>query len=229
MSKEVLIELENVWKVYDLEEVKVEALRGINLKIFKKEFVVIVGPSGSGKSTFLNAIGSLDTPSKGKIYLSGTNIASLSESDLATLRGQKIGFIFQTFNLIPSISALENVMMPLMFQRAPREEREKKAKELLTKVKLDHRMHHKPGELSGGERQRVAIARALVNDPEVILADEPTGNLDTKTGQEILKMLNDLHKEGRTIVLITHDTSIAKHAQRVCHIRDGQIEKVEVN
>ncbi len=229
MTKEVLIELENVWKIYDLEEVKVEALRGINLKIFKKEFVVIVGPSGSGKSTFLNSIGSLDTPSKGKIYLSGTNIASLSESDLATLRGQKIGFIFQTFNLIPSISALENVMMPLMFQRAPRDEREAKAKALLTKVKLDHRMHHKPGELSGGERQRVAIARALVNDPEVILADEPTGNLDTKTGQEILKMLNDLHNEGRTIVLITHDPGIAKHAQRVCHLRDGQIEKVEVN
>lgn len=228
-KKEVLIELDNVWKVYDLGEVRVEALRGVNLKIYKKEFIVILGPSGSGKSTMLNSIGSLDTPSKGSIKLAGTNIADISESDLATLRGQKIGFVFQTFNLIPSLSALDNVMMPLVFQRIPREIREKKAREQLDKVNLGHRVHHLPSELSGGERQRVAIARALINDPEMILADEPTGNLDTKTGEEILKMLKNLHHEGKTIILITHDISITKYAERVCRLRDGQIEKIEVH
>ena len=229
MAKEVLIELDNVWKIYDLDEVKVEALKGVSLKIYKKEFIVILGPSGSGKSTMLNSIGSLDTPSKGIIKLAGTNIAHLSESDLATLRGKNIGFVFQTFNLIPSLTALENVAMPLVFQRIPSDIREKKAKEYLEKVNLGHRMHHRPSELSGGERQRVAIARALVNEPEIILADEPTGNLDTKTGQEILKMLKDLHHEGKTIILITHDVNITKYAERVCYIRDGKIEKVEAH
>ncbi len=229
MAKEVLIELDNVWKIYDLDEVKVEALKGVSLKIYKKEFIVILGPSGSGKSTMLNSIGSLDTPSKGIIKLAGTNIAHLSESDLATLRGKNIGFVFQTFNLIPSLTALENVAMPLVFQRIPSDIREKKAKEYLEKVNLGHRMHHRPSELSGGERQRVAIARALVNEPEMILADEPTGNLDTKTGQEILKMLKDLHHEGKTIILITHDVNITKYAERVCYIRDGKIEKVEAH
>ncbi len=218
-----VIVLENVWKIYQMGLVEVPALRGVNLEVKKGEFLVILGPSGSGKSTLLNMIGSLDLPTKGKIYLDGKNIAHFSESELAQLRGKKIGFVFQTFNLIPSLSALENVMLPMTFQGVERNQRIKTAKELLVKVGLGHRIKHLPSELSGGERQRVAISRALVNDPEVVLADEPTGNLDSKSGKEIIKILADLNKEGKTVIMITHERSLARYADRISLLRDGQI------
>jgi len=218
-----IIKLQDVWKTYKLGDVDVNALKGINLEIMKGEFLVIVGISGSGKSTTLNLIGCLDLPSKGKVYLDGNDISKLDESALAQIRGRKIGFVFQTFNLIPALNALENVALPMIFQGVDPEQRIKKANELLIKVGLGHRMSHSPNKLSGGERQRVAIARALVNGPEIILADEPTGNLDSETGKEIINILTDLHKEGRTIVMITHEIGYAKLAQRVCHLKDGQI------
>ena len=205
-------------------EVEVPALRGLNLKIKKNDFLAILGPSGSGKSTILNSIGCLDIPTRGEIYLDGRNIAKLSESDLAQIRGKKIGFVFQKFNLIPSLNALENVMLPMIFQGYEREQRKKRGTELLKLVQLDHRMTHKPTELSGGECQRVAIARALSNNPEVILADEPTGNLDSKTGDEIVELLDKLHsKEKKTIILVTHNSEQIKKAERICYLKDGQI------
>ena len=219
-----IIELRNVWKIFQMGEVEVPALRGLNLKIKKNDFLAILGPSGSGKSTILNSIGCLDLPTRGEIYLDGRNIAKLSESDLAQIRGKKIGFVFQTFNLIPSLNALENVMLPMIFQGYEREYRKKRATELLKLVQLDHRMAHKPTELSGGESQRVAIARALSNNPEVILADEPTGNLDSKTGNEIVELLDKLHgKEKKTIILVTHNSEQIKNAGRICYLKDGQI------
>jgi len=221
-----IIELKDTWKIYQMGKVKVEALRGINLEVRRGEFLSIMGPSGSGKSTAVNMIGCLDSPSKGKILLDSLDISKLSESDLAQIRGKKIGFIFQTFNLIQTLTALENVALPMIFQGVSEEYRKKKAKELLKLVGLYDRMNHKPGELSGGERQRVAIARALVNDPEVILADEPTGNLDSKTGKQVMEFLKDLNrKEKKTIVLITHDAAIAKFADRIVVLRDGRITK----
>jgi len=198
-------------------------LKGVNLDIHRKEFLAILGPSGSGKSTLLNMIGSLDLPTKGKVILDGKNIAHLPESDLAQLRGKKIGFIFQTFNLIPSLSALANVMLPMTFQGVSREERVKKAQSLLGKVGLGHRVNHLPSELSGGERQRVAIARALVNDPEVILADEPTGNLDSKTGKDIMSILLKFNQEGKTVIMITHERSLSKYSDRICLLKDGKV------
>ena len=207
-----------------MEKVQVQALRGINLDVKKGEFLAIMGASGSGKSTMLNAVGCLDIPTKGNIFLDNQNIAHLSESNLAQIRGRKIGFVFQRFNLISSLTAIENVMLPMTFQNISRERRLRRAELLLGKVGLSHRINHFPGQLSGGELQRVAIARALVNDPEVILADEPTGNLDSKSGQEIITLLKDLHKkEHRTIILVTHDHNIARQSERIAHLKDGQI------
>lgn len=224
MPKKVVIELKDVWKIYKMDEVEVPALRGVNIKIYSGEFVSVMGASGSGKSTCLNMIGSLDIPTRGQVFLDGKDISKLEESDLARLRGRKIGYIFQVFNLIPSLSAIENVELPLVFQGISNIRRLARARELLIKVGLGHRLYHKPSELSGGERQRVAIARALVNDPEVLLADEPTGNLDSKTGQEVLALLDTLHKEEkRTIILVTHDQTIGNRAERIIKLKDGNV------
>jgi putative ABC transport system ATP-binding protein len=225
MSKDVIIKLENVWKIYKMGEARVNALQGINLEIKKGEFVSIEGPSGSGKSTAMNMVGALDIPTKGKIFLDGIDISTLAESDLAQIRGKKIGFIFQQFNLLPTLSALENVTLPMIFQGVPKEDRLKRAEDLLTMMDLGDRMHHKPTELSGGQQQRVAIARSLANDPEVILADEPTGNLDSKTGTNVIKFLGDLNKKGKTIIMVTHDHDIARHAHRMEFLKDGEIVK----
>ena len=222
---ETVIELIDVKKIYQLDEVTVPALNGLSLKIKKGEFVAIMGASDSGKSTAMNLIGSLDTPTTGSVLLGGTDISDALESELAELRGKKIGFIFQTFNLIPSLTALANIMLPMSFQNMPKEKRTEIAVSLLKRVGLEKRMNHLPSQLSGGERQRVAIARALVNDPEIILADEPTGNLDSKTGQEIMHLLKELNQEGKTIILITHDPKIAEYAHRKIKIKDGVIEK----
>lgn len=225
-DKDLIIKLENVWKVYKMGEVEVNALCGIDLEIKAEEFVAIQGPSGSGKSTTMNMVGCLDIPTKGRIFLEHRDISKLSESDLAQIRGKKIGFIFQQFNLINTLSALENVSLPMIFQNKSRDERTKRAQRLLEMVDLGDRMYHRPTELSGGEQQRVAIARSLVNDPEVILADEPTGNLDTKTGENVLSFLRRLHEEeGKTIVMVTHDSRLAKEADRIAYLKDGKIVK----
>ena len=221
-----VIELKNVWKTYHLGGVPVHALRGLSIRVDHGDFLVVLGPSGSGKSTAMNMIGALDVPSKGTIYLEKKDISKLDESNLAQIRGKKIGFIFQQFNLIPSLDAINNVTLPMIFQKDNYEGREKRAKELLKLVGLEHRMYHKPKELSGGEQQRVAIARALANDPEVILADEPTGNLDTKTGKQIMTILGRLHKEkNKTVILVTHDLDLIKYAHRVVYLKDGQVIK----
>jgi putative ABC transport system ATP-binding protein len=226
MSKRTLLELKDVWKTYEMGDTKVHALRGLSLQVREGEFVAVMGPSGSGKSTAMNMIGCLDIPSKGAVYLDGTNIAELTESELAIIRGQKIGFIFQKFNLIPTLTAKENITLPLIFQGVDEAEREKRAKELLTLVGLQDRMNHKPSELSGGQQQRVAIARALAVQPQVILADEPTGNLDSATGATVMQFLRKLHDEQKTtIVLVTHDMSVAKHADRVEVLKDGALTK----
>ncbi len=226
MMKEEIITLKDVWKTYRMGDVEVHALRGLNLSIKKGEFVSIQGPSGSGKSTAMNMVGALDLPTRGKIYLDNKDISTMSESDLAQIRGKKIGFIFQQFNLIPTMSALENVALPMMFQGASKEKRERRAKELLEMVELGERLDHKPYEMSGGQQQRVAIARSLVNEPEVILADEPTGNLDSKTSNIVMEFLKDLHKNKKTtIIMVTHDPDTAKFAERVESLHDGQIIK----
>ena len=220
------ISLEKVYKIYSLEGGEVPAINGISLRINQGDFVALIGPSGSGKSTAMNLVGCLDTATRGEIFLGKHNTKNLTESDLAQVRGKKIGFIFQTFNLISSLNALENVALPMIFQNTPKDKRLAKAKKLLEMVELDDRMHHKPTELSGGEQQRVAIARSLANDPEVILADEPTGNLDSKTGHTVMDFLRKLHeKEGRTIILVTHDENTARNADRVEFLKDGQIFK----
>jgi putative ABC transport system ATP-binding protein len=225
-----MIELKNVHKVYPMGEVSVPALRGINLTIHPGEFVAIMGPSGSGKSTLMHLLGCLDLPSDGVVQLDGKDITKLDEDTLAQIRGKKVGFVFQTFNLIPTLTAQENVELPLFFQGVPREKRRARAAELLRKVGLDGRLHHKPAQLSGGERQRVAIARALANDPEIILADEPTGNLDSESGEAILELLAQLHREGKTIILVTHNPEAAAYAQRIVRIRDGRlVEEVAAN
>jgi len=221
-----IIEVKDVWKVYQMGNVKVEALRGLDFSVSKGEFVSIMGPSGSGKSTAMNMIGCLDVPSKGTVFLDGKDISKMTESQLAQVRGKKIGFIFQSFNLVNTLTAKENIMLPMLFQSLNREQREKRAERLLRMVELDDRMDHKPTELSGGQQQRVAIARALSNNPEVILADEPTGNLDSKTGKSMMDFLKKLHKkENRTIVVVTHDKYIAENADRVNYLKDGMVEK----
>lgn len=220
-----IIELDKVAKYYEMGESLVKAVDGVSIKIQKGDFVAIMGPSGSGKSTAMNLVGSLDLATHGEIYLDGKDIEHLEESELAQIRGKKIGFIFQSFNLIPTLSALDNVILPMTFQRVEEEIRVERAKKLLIEMGLEKRMNHLPSELSGGERQRVAIARALANDPEVILADEPTGNLDTKTGNHIMEMLKKLNSEGKTIIMVTHDMEKAKQAKRIIKLRDGKIEK----
>lgn len=221
-----IIQLKNVWKTYRMGDNIVNALRGINLDVMPGEFLAIQGPSGSGKSTAMNLVGCLDVPSRGEIYLDGQNIARLSESNLASIRGRKIGFIFQKFNLIETLTAFENVVLPMTFQGISEADRNKRAKQLLEQFGLGDRMHHKPGELSGGQQQRVAIARSLAVDPPVILADEPTGNLDSKTGKEVMEFLRELHKHrDKTIVLVTHDDSLARMADRVEYLKDGVIIK----
>ncbi len=223
---DAILDLKDVWKIYKMGDVEVTALSGLDLTVRRGEFLSIMGPSGSGKSTAMNMIGCLDVPSKGSIKLECKDISTMSESDLAQIRGRKIGFIFQQFNLISTLTAIENVMLPMIFQGVPREERSDKAKKLLEMVDLGDRMYHKPNELSGGQQQRVAIARSLANDPEVILADEPTGNLDSKTGSTVMDFLRKLHEdEGKTIIMVTHDEDVAKNADRIEYLRDGKIVK----
>ncbi|MEK6889915.1 MAG: ABC transporter ATP-binding protein [Nanoarchaeota archaeon] len=224
--KEV-ITLKNVSKHYEMGDNIVKALDGIDITVEKGDFVAIMGPSGSGKSTGMNLIGSLDLPSTGSIYLEGRDISHLDESELAQIRGKKIGFIFQSFNLIPNLTAKENVALPMLFQDMSEEDREERALKLLKMVELDDRADHYPNQLSGGQQQRVAIARSLANDPEVILADEPTGNLDTKTGEKVMNFLEEFNKQGKTIIIITHDPEKAlAHAKTIYWIKDGKVEKV---
>jgi len=224
--KKSVIKLENVWKIYKMGDVEVNALQGLSLEVNEGEFLAIMGPSGSGKSTAVNMIGCLDVPTKGKIWLDGHDISKLSESELAQIRGRKIGFIFQQFNLVQTLTAMENVMLPMIFQGVPEAARIKKARELLALVELGDRTDHKPSELSGGQQQRVAIARSLANNPEVILADEPTGNLDSKTGANVLDFLDKLHRnERKTIVMVTHDANLVKFAERTEFLKDGKILK----
>jgi len=223
-----IIHLKDVCKTYHMGEVDVRALCDVTLDIKKGEFVVIVGPSGSGKSTMMNLVGCLDLPTMGQIYLDGQDITTFSESKLASIRGRKIGFVFQQFNLIPTLTALENVMLPLEFQDMDSSRAKERASEMLKIVDLYDRMNHLPSQLSGGEMQRVAIARALAPDPEIILADEPTGNLDSKTGEFIIDFMRKIHKgDSKTIIIVTHDLGLTKHAERIIHIKDGKIEKTE--
>jgi len=229
MNKHIL-RFDDVWKVYKMGEVEVPALRGVNLDVSRGEFLTILGPSGSGKSTMMNLVGCLDLPTRGSIFLDGENIKDLRESKLSQIRGQKIGFIFQQFNLIPTMSALGNVMLPMEFQEGDEEEIEKRSRELLEMVGLGDRMHHLPTQLSGGQMQRVAIARSLSVNPEIILADEPTGNLDSKTGSFIIDFLSKIHREEKkTIIMVTHDLSLTKKADRVIHLKDGMVEKIDNN
>jgi len=227
-SKEkILIELKNVDKFYYMGENVVKAVNKLSFFVKQGQFIAVMGPSGSGKSTAMNLIGSLDTPTKGNIFLDGEDVSLLAESDLAQVRGRKIGFIFQSFNLIPNLTAKENIMLPMMFQDIPFEEREHKAEELLGLVDLSDRMDHYPNELSGGQMQRVAIARSLANDPDVVLADEPTGNLDTKTGEIVMEFLRKMHKQGKTVIMVTHDANLAqKNAEIIYWLKDGGLEKV---
>ena len=222
--KKAIISLENVYKTYKMGKVKLNAIKNVSIKVKKGEFLAITGKSGSGKSTIMNLVGCLDIPSKGKIYLDSKDVTKLEESSLAQIRGKKIGFIFQQFNLIPTISALDNVALPGEFQNQNRKKLYKRAKELLNFVEMSDRIYHKPTQLSGGQMQRVAIARALINDPEVILADEPTGALDSKTGDNMIKLLKNLNKkEKKSIVMVTHDISLAKYADRIIELKDGEI------
>ena len=219
-----LITTQDLWKTYVMGTEEIHALRGVSINIEKGEYVAIMGPSGSGKSTLMNLVGCLDTPSKGSYMLNGKEVAAMNDDDLARIRNEEIGFVFQTFNLLPRATALHNVELPLIYAGVPAKDRQERARGALTKVELIDRMSHKPNELSGGQRQRVAIARALVNNPSILLADEPTGNLDSKTGLEIMALFDRLHKAGNTIVLVTHEPDVAAYAHRSIHIRDGQVE-----
>ncbi len=224
VSAGLVIKTEELAKVYEMGAEQVHALRGIDVEIHKGEYVAIMGPSGSGKSTLMNLIGCLDSPSSGKYWLAGRLVSDLDDDELAYIRNKEIGFVFQTFNLLPRATALHNVELPLIYNGTPAEERLERAKKALERVDLMDRMHHKPNELSGGQRQRVAVARALVNSPSIVLADEPTGNLDSKTGDEIMALFENLHRQGNTIILVTHENDIAQHAHRIIHIRDGKID-----
>ena len=229
-SRDILIRTDDLWKTYEMGSTAVHALQGVTFEISRNEYVAIMGPSGSGKSTLMNLIGCLDTPSKGRYWLNGKLVSEMDDDELAHIRNREIGFVFQTFNLLPRATALHNVELPLIYSGVPSKERAVLAKKSLALVELSDRMHHKPNELSGGQRQRVAIARALVNSPSIILADEPTGNLDSQTGVEIMKLFDKLHAEGNTIILVTHERDIAAYAHRIVSIRDGRIaldERVE--
>ena len=219
-----LIETVDLWKTYVMGTEEIHALRGVSISIEPGEYVAIMGPSGSGKSTLMNLIGCLDTPSKGSYLLNGKQVSQMNDNELARIRNEEIGFVFQTFNLLPRATALHNVELPLVYAGVPAKDRQDLAKVALQKVELGERMLHRPNELSGGQRQRVAIARALVNNPSILLADEPTGNLDSKTGAEIMQLFERLHKAGNTIVLVTHEPDVAAFAYRAIHIRDGQVE-----
>jgi putative ABC transport system ATP-binding protein len=220
-----LIETRDLWKTYQMGDEEIHALRGVSVQIAKGEYVAIMGPSGSGKSTLMNLIGCLDTPSRGTYLLNSQEVSTMNDNELARIRNEEIGFVFQTFNLLPRATALHNVELPLVYAGVPARERQERAKAALEKVELGSRMSHRPNELSGGQRQRVAIARALVNNPSILLADEPTGNLDSKTGVEIMALFERLHDAGNTIILVTHEADVAEHARRTIAIRDGQVEK----
>lgn len=223
----VVIKTEELAKVYEMGAEQVHALRGVNVEIHKGEYVAIMGPSGSGKSTLMNLIGCLDSPTSGKYWLAGRLVSDLDDDELAYIRNKEIGFVFQTFNLLPRATALHNVELPLIYNGTPADERIEKSRKALERVDLADRMQHKPNELSGGQRQRVAVARALVNNPSIVLADEPTGNLDSKTGEEIMTLFENLYRQGNTIILVTHENDIAQHAHRIIHIRDGRIASDE--
>jgi putative ABC transport system ATP-binding protein len=227
VSTGIVIRTTELTKTYQMGAEEVHALRGVNVEIKKGEYVAIMGPSGSGKSTLMNLIGCLDSPTAGQYWLAGRLVSELDDDELAYIRNKEIGFVFQTFNLLPRATALHNVELPLIYNGTPGEERLEKAKQALARVELTDRMHHKPNELSGGQRQRVAIARALVNSPSIVLADEPTGNLDSRTGEEIMALFATLHSQGNTIILVTHEHDIAQHAHRIIFIRDGKIASDE--
>ena len=226
-SSETLIRTSDLWKSYEMGDEVIHALSGVTFEIKRNEYVAIIGPSGSGKSTLMNLIGCLDTPTRGEYWLNGKNVAQMDDDELAMIRNREIGFVFQTFNLLPRATALHNVELPLIYNGTPATTRLEMARKALESVELGNRMGHKPNELSGGQRQRVAIARALVNRPSIILADEPTGNLDSKTSEEIMQLFENLHDRGNTIILVTHEPDIAAHAHRVISIRDGKISKDE--
>ena len=229
MTGETIISLQGITKDYILERVVIPALRGVNIEIRKNEYVALMGPSGSGKSTLMNIIGCLDSPTEGRYVLNNHDVSSMSDDELAAVRNQEIGFVFQTFNLMPRLTALENVALPLVYAGKGKSYRNEKATEKLGLVGLDTRMTHKPNELSGGQKQRVAIARALVNNPSIILADEPTGNLDTKTSLDIMRIFAEIHSQGNTVILVTHEEDIARHAMRIIRLRDGLVESDELN
>ncbi len=220
-----LIETRDLWKTYVMGSEEIHALRGVSIEIQRGEYVAIMGPSGSGKSTLMNLIGCLDTPTRGSYLLNNKQVSQMNDNELARIRNEEIGFVFQTFNLLPRASALHNVELPHVYAAVPAKDRQARARAALEKVELTERMNHRPNELSGGQRQRVAIARALVNNPSILLADEPTGNLDSKTGNEIMALFDRLHAAGNTIILVTHEADIAAYARRAIHLRDGQIEK----
>jgi putative ABC transport system ATP-binding protein len=224
-----IISLKNIVRSFSIGAEEVKALRGVNLNINKNEYVALMGPSGSGKSTLMNLLGCLDTPTSGQYILNGTDVSVLNDNELAQIRNKEIGFIFQTFNLLPKSTALDNVILPLIYAGLSKDEREKKALKTLEDVGLANRVKHKPNELSGGQRQRVAVARALVNNPAIILADEPTGNLDSKTSVEIMGLFEEIHKKGNTIIVVTHEEDIARHAHRIIRLKDGVIESDEMN
>jgi len=226
---ETVISLDKIVKNYYIGSITVEALRSVDIDIKTNEYVAIMGPSGSGKSTLMNLIGALDTPTSGEYILNGTDVSQMDDNRLAEIRNQEIGFIFQTFNLLPRYTALENVMLPLVYAGVSKSERSKRAIQTLTEVGLGDRMDHKPNELSGGQRQRVAVARALVNDPSIILADEPTGNLYSKTSVDIMKLFGQIYRRGNTIILVTHEEDIAQYAHRIIRLLDGEIDKIEIN
>jgi putative ABC transport system ATP-binding protein len=223
----IVIRTYDLWKTYIMGEQEINAVSGVDVEIRRGEYVAIMGPSGSGKSTLMNLIGCLDTPTRGQYYINGNLVSEMSDDELARIRNKEIGFVFQTFNLLPRATSLHNVELPLIYSGMPAQERLERAKTAMKQVDLEPRMHHKPNELSGGQRQRVAIARALVNNPSILLADEPTGNLDTATGSEIMGLFERLHQQANTIVLVTHEHDIALHAHRVIHIRDGKVEREE--
>jgi len=223
----IVIRTYDLWKTYVMGDQEIHAVSGVDITIKRGEYVAIMGPSGSGKSTLMNLIGCLDTPTKGQYYINGSLVSEMTDDELARIRNKEIGFVFQTFNLLPRATSLHNVELPLIYSGAPSDVRLERAKAALRQVDLEARMMHKPNELSGGQRQRVAVARALVNDPSILLADEPTGNLDSVTGNEIMALFERLYQQGNTIVLVTHEHDIAQHAHRVIHIRDGKVEKDE--